>query len=931
MKKSRSPLSFLPFAAMPPRQLINLSIVGLTLFVVGLSGVMAWQSYRDYRANQQMVLADTMSDQLIRAAGITATERGLTSAALGMGRQASPDIRGRIGELRQRGDVAWQAALVSAEALKMAGVNHDLPASIDAAKQAQHNFLDAREQADRCLTESADCVIRGPEWIKVSSALIGTAERLREEVFLAVESPRHVAQLDQTMKRWSAVASENAGLERGILAWHIGSHRPLQAPTLESLKASRGEVDRTTRELIAFSMRPDSDARIRRAVAVMQASFLDTFEHQRRQVYAAAGSGQYPVDAGQWMEDATRAIDSLLAISSVTSQITHEHANRAIQAAKWKMVFQFIVMLFALGFAVVSLTRVRQTANDLFRQKEMAEITLNSIGDAVITTDAEGRVENLNPVAEEMTGWSNAEAHGHKVSEVFHIVNGLSREPEPNPIEACLRNRCVVGLGTNTVLVRRDGAEFVIEDSAAPILDRNGNIVGAVMVFYDVSLMHRIPHLLSYHAAHDALTGLINRREFERRLSELLVQAKHTHQQHALAYLDLDQFKLVNDTCGHAVGDRLLCQITFLLKEKVRDADTLARLGGDEFGLLLENCPLERAQQITQELLETVKDFRFVWQGHSFDIGVSIGLVPITEDSVTPAEVLSEADAACFTAKEKGRNRVQVYQPGDMEMARRHGEMQWVSRLHKAMDENRFRLHCQTIAPLNGDLAKHGEVLLRLEDEDGNLVPPMAFLPAAERYNLMPAIDRWVIGAALTAIGEYLRQQQDPRRLMCNINLSGASLGEPGLQSYIDEQLALHQVPPDTICFEITESVAIANLERAATFMHAMRQKGCRFALDDFGSGLSSFAYLKTLPVDYLKIDGVFVKDVAHDPVARAMVQAIHTVGHVMGIKTVAEYVENDRILAALREIGVDYAQGYGIAHPRPMEECLRTCGVKGG
>ncbi len=930
MKRLRSLHLYRSVLAMNPRQLINLSIVGLTLFVVGLSGAMAWQSYRDYRANRQMVLADTLSDQLIRAAGITATERGLTSAALGLGRQVSPAMRSRIGELRQQGDGAWRTALASAEALKTAGVNHDFPALIEAAKQSQHGLLGAREAADRCLAAPADCPISGLEWIKASSALIAEAERLREEVFLAVESPRHVALLDRTMKRWAAVASEEAGLERGILAWHIGSHLPLQAPALDDLKACRNEVNRTTREMIAFSERPGSDARIKRAVQVMQVSFLNEFEHQRHQVYAAAASGQYPMDAGQWVDAATRAIDSLLAISATISQITNEHATRAMRAAKWKMGFQFVVALFALGFAGLSLTRVRQTANDLFRQKEMAEITLNSIGDAVITTDAEARIDTLNPVAEEMIGWSNAEARGHTLDEVFNLVNGLTREPEPNPIETCLRNRCVVGLGTNTVLVRRDGAEFVIEDSAAPILDRDGAIVGAVMVFYDVSLMHRIPHLLSYHAAHDALTGLINRREFERRLSELLVQAKHTHQQHALAYLDLDQFKLVNDTCGHAVGDRLLCQITFLLKEKVRDADTLARLGGDEFGLLLENCPLERAQLITEELLGVVKNFRFVWQGHSFDIGVSIGLVPITEDSVTPAEVLSEADAACFAAKEKGRNRVQVYQPGDMEMARRHGEMQWVSRLRKAMEENRFRLHCQTIASLNGDLARHGEILLRLEDEDGSLVPPMAFLPAAERYNLMPAIDRWVIGAALTTIGDYLRRQQDSRRLMCNINLSGASLGEPGLQDYIDEQLALHQVPPDTICFEITESVAIANLERAATFMHAMRQKGCRFALDDFGSGLSSFAYLKTLPVDYLKIDGVFVKDVAHDPVARAMVQAIHTVGHVMGIKTVAEYVENEQILAVLREIGVDYAQGYGIAHPCPMGECLQSCGVKG-
>ncbi len=929
MSKSHSPTPLRLFAAMGSRQLINLSIVGLTVFVVVLSGVMAWQAYRDYRANQQMVLADSMIDQLNRAAGATATERGLTSAVLGIGRQAPPGVRSRIDALRHEADSTWQAALISAETLKAGGLDHDFSSVIDAAKQAHRRLQGARHQVDECLAESAACTISGPEWIKMGSALIGEAERLREASFLAVESPRQVALLDRTMKRWAAVASENAGIERGVLAWHIGAQLPLQTQALEDLKACRGEVIRTTHEMVAFSNRPDTDARIVRAVQTMQTHFLDEFESRRRQVYDAAESGRYPVDAGQWVEEATRAIDTLLAVSTAISQITAETADRAMRAAMWKMVFQFSVAFVALGFAVLGLTRVRQTANDLFRQKEMAEITLSSIGDAVITTDIDARIESLNPVAEEMTGWKNAEARGRKLDEVLHIVNGLSREPEPNPVETCLRDRCVVGLGTNTVLVRCDGAEFVIEDSAAPIIDRNGIVVGAVMVFYDVSLIHRIPHLLSYHAAHDALTGLINRREFERRLSELLVQAKRSHQQHAMAYLDLDQFKLVNDTCGHAVGDRLLSQITYLLKEKVRDSDTLARLGGDEFGLLLENCSLERALHITEGLLGTVKDFRFVWQGYSFDIGVSIGLVPISEDSVSPAEVLSEADAACFTAKEKGRNRVQVYQPGDMEMARRHGEMQWVSRLHKALDENRFRLHCQTIAPLNGDLAKHGEVLLRLEDEGGSLVPPMAFLPAAERYNLMPAIDRWVINAALAAIGEYLRKQQDPPRLMCNINLSGASLGEPGLQDYIDEQFALHQVPPETICFEITESVAIANLERAATLMHALRQKGCRFALDDFGSGLSSFAYLKTLPVDYLKIDGVFVKDVVHDPVARAMVQAIHTVGHVMGIKTVAEYVENEQILDVLRDIGVDYAQGYGIGHPRPMSECLRTSGLK--
>jgi diguanylate cyclase (GGDEF)-like protein/PAS domain S-box-containing protein len=908
--------------ALGPRQFIDFSIVGLTLFVLGLSGFMTWQAYKDYRANQQMVLADTITNHLIRAAGATATERGLTSAALGMGRQVPPAVRNRMDEQRQRGDADWQAALTLAEALKTESGNPAFSAAIDAAIQARRSLQEGRGRVDRCLSASA-CAIDGPEWFKLSSVLIKAAERLRDAVSLMVEPPRNAALLNRTMKPWSMAVSENAGRERGTLAWYIGAHRPLPGQTLDDLKAFRGEVDRIIRELIAFSSRPDTDARIAQAMQRMRAGFLGDFERLRQQVYAAAESGNYPVDAVQWVDASTRAIDSINAVSAVTAQITGEYANRAMREAMWKMVLQSIVALVALGFAVISLTKVRQTARELFRQKEMAEITLNSIGDAVITTDAEARIENLNPVAEELTGWSTEEARGHRLDDVFRTVNGLSREPQANPIEACLRERRVVGLETNAVLIRRDGTEFVIEDSAAPIFDRDGVIVGAVMVFYDVSLMHRIPHLLSHHAAHDALTGLINRREFERRLSELLVQAKHTQLQHAMAYLDLDQFKLVNDTCGHAVGDRLLCQITYLLKEKVRDSDTLARLGGDEFGLLLENCSLERALHITESLLETVRDFRFVWQGYSFDIGVSIGLVPISEDSVTPAEVLSEADAACFTAKEKGRNRVQVYQPGDLEMARRHGEMQWVSRLRKALDENRFRLYCQSIAPLNGDQARHGEILLRLEDEDGSLVPPMAFLPAAERYNLMPAIDRWVIHAALAAIGEYLQQHQGQRRLLCNINLSGASLGEPGLQGHIEEQLALHRVPPETICFEITESVAIANLERAATFMHALRQKGCRFALDDFGSGLSSFAYLKTLPVDYLKIDGVFVKDVAHDPVARAMVRAIHAVGHAMGIKTVAEYVENEQILDVLRDIGVDYAQGYGIGYPRPVGECL--------
>ncbi len=767
---------------MEPRQIINAAIATLTLFVFGLTLHLTWDSYEQYRAAEQVVRANAMADHLIQTAGNTALERGLTAAALGAKQPLEPDMRAAIDTARRDSEAAWQAALQAAQALIAA---NDIPASFSTTietTQSAHQRLDAsRVRIDSCLDKPDTCVIDGMEWVSTVSAYIDAAGRLREEIFLVIESPREVTQFNLTMKRWAAVATEHAGRERGMLAYYIGAHRPLPAQVLNDLIVFRGVVKRTTDEMIAFAKRPDADARITQAALTMQHSFLGDYEQLRQEVYAAAGNGEYPVDTDHWLEQSTHAIDTLIAISIVISQITEEYAQNTMRGQTLHMARHFALLLIAFGVALVGFIKVAQTANALFKQKELAEVTLHSIGDAVITTDAQARVEYMNPVAEELTGWSSSEARGRTLGDVFHIVNGLSREPESNPIEACLRERRVVGLASNTVLIRRDAAEFVIEDSAAPIFDRDGDIVGAVMVFYDVSLMRRVPHLLSYHATHDALTGLINRREFERRLSELLVEAKNHDQQHALCYLDLDQFKLVNDTCGHGVGDRLLCQLTYLLQEKVRDTDTLARLGGDEFGVLLANCALDRALQIADSLRAVVKNFRFVWENHSFDIGVSVGLVPITADSVSPSEVLSEADAACFAAKEKGRNRVQVYEPGDLELARRHGEMHWVSRLHKALEENRFRLYFQTIRPLDGDRTPHGEVLLRLEDETGNLVPPLAFLPAAERYDLMPLIDRWVIDAALRALSDHLYTARDgppsgPSGLLCNINLSGASL-----------------------------------------------------------------------------------------------------------------------------------------------------------
>ena len=460
------------------------------------------------------------------------------------------------------------------------------------------------------------------------------------------------------------------------------------------------------------------------------------------------------------------------------------------------------------------------------------------------------------------------------------------------------------------------------------VLERGVNTMAAALQAAHERMQERIDEAterLSYQATHDALTGLVNRREFERRLEKALAAAREQGRVHALCYLDLDQFKIVNDTCGHVAGDELLRQLTVLLQSKVRDADLLARLGGDEFGVLLENCPLEQAQIVADLLRQTVKDFHFVWQNKSFVIGVSIGLVPITQDCESLASVLSCADSACYAAKDLGRNRVHVYRIEDSELAQRQGEMNWVTRITHAIEENRFRLYYQTIMPLSdADIeGAHFEILLRMLSDQGELIPPMAFIPAAERYDLMPSIDRWVVSTAFGLYWKFLPKDSRGRRHTCTVNLSGPSLCDDHFLEFIKRQFALYHVPHDHICFEITETAAISNLSRAMEFIGELRAQGCRFSLDDFGSGLSSFTYLKNMPVDYLKIDGSFVRDMVDDPMDAAMVAAINQVGHVMGLKTIAEFVETDAVLEKLREMGVDFVQGFGIERPKPLEDLI--------
>jgi len=561
----------------------------------------------------------------------------------------------------------------------------------------------------------------------------------------------------------------------------------------------------------------------------------------------------------------------------------------------------------------------RQAEALLFEEKERAQVTLASIADAVVTVDTAGRIEFMNPVAERLTGWPLAEAHQRPVAEVFAVVDEATGAPIADPVARALSEASAIEAEGNVVLLCRGAESIAIDYSVAPIRDRTARTVGAVLVVQDMSRERQYAARLSNLASHDPLTGLLNRREFEQRVRATVEHREAEQGQHAVLYLDLDQFKVVNDTSGHAAGDELLRQVGALLRPRLREGDVLARLGGDEFGVLLPHCPPSPALRIAEALRKAIVDFRFAWKNRSFTIGVSIGLVNLAEGPHTLASVLSAADAACYLAKDKGRNRVQVYRPEDDEVALRRGEMEWVNRLHRALAEDRLCLYAQPMHAMHstGTEVLHQELLVRLIDESDELIQPITFIPAAERYHLMPSIDRWVIRTAFRLLADR-RAAGDASALSGTyaINLSGASIGDDQFLDYVRESFARFRIPHRAICFEITETTAVTSLSKAAEFIGAMREPGCRFALDDFGVGVSSFTYLKQLPVDYIKIDGSFVRNMLHDPVDAAMVEAIHRIGRVMGKQTIAESVETAATLEALRSVCVDFAQGNAIAPP---------------
>lgn len=579
----------------------------------------------------------------------------------------------------------------------------------------------------------------------------------------------------------------------------------------------------------------------------------------------------------------------------------------------------------------ISERRIAEEA--LFSEKEKADVTLASITDGVLRTDARGMVDYLNPVAQKLTGWTLAEAYGRPASEIYRVVDPHTGKRLVDPLSQCLRQRRESIFVGDRLLTHRDGGQHPVQDSAAPIRNRHGDIIGAVLTFRDLSRLHQIQQEVSRLASHDLLTGLINRHAFVARLERVLTESRAEGSRHALCHIDLDNFRLINETGGQAAGDRLIQQTATVIQKSLRDRDLLGHLGGDTFAVLFRDCTPSRAHNLAEELRHAVRCAPFACEGRSYSPRASIGLVAIGPEPVDPlalladagaggaAALMRDADAACVVAKEKGGDRIHDFQPGDSAVAERFGQMQWVARINKAFAEDRFTLYRQKIVPLQSDgreEAPLSELLVRLVDERGQLVGPGSFIPAAERFGLIAELDRWVLSTALRKLAANGTGGEAPRPCF-TINISGHSLGASDFLDQVIAEFDATGVDPERILFEITETAAIVDLTNAQRFLSALRSMGCRFILDDFGKGLSSLGYLRSLPLDFLKIDGEFVRNMTVDPIQTALVASIHEIGDVLGLRTIAEFVEDEETLESVRRIGVDYAQGFLLARPEPL------------
>lgn len=889
--------------------LVNLSVVlaGLMLLAFGL--VLARDAWQARQAIGEVQKANLAIDALLAATDAQARERGLTAALIGSPPPGA--VPADLIDLHEEVGRAWRRVDEG-----MADVIEDLPADspilqrLSTQRQAREALAARRSKVEEYLLDRGDAPTLD-DWFDTATNLNAADAALRLELMLATPMPADTRRLNLLIRESAARLAEYAGQVRGLVAFHAASGEPMAEEQLEMARFAFRLARRYRRELLQAASELDHNGRIAEPLEALSrtssapaASMLD-----------AAETGAYPLSAEAWYRVTTASIDRVFDLIDATSRLTlerlHERARRELTA----LLVYVLLAGSAVALALLSLQRVRANAELVFLHKEMSETILDSVADAVIAVDEAGRVRYVNPIAEELTGWPLSEARGESYQRVFRIMNRLHTSMT-DPIGASLNEGLVVILSEGHVLIDRQGREVPIDDSCAPIRNQHGEVAGAVVVFSSKERERNSDRILTYHATRDALTDLYNRRAFERQLHDLAEQARRDNVCHTMAFIDLDNFKVVNDNGGHAAGDQMLRQIAFLMKQQVRDTDVLARIGGDEFGLLLRQCTARQAGTVAEKLLGAIRELRFPWNGRTYKVGLSIGLVEITAESPSIEELVREADAACYAAKDRGRNRIQVYSPKDMELARRQGQMQWAARITQALDENRLALYCQAIEPLRSDQPRCLEVLVRLLTREGEVITPDAFIPAAERHGIMPDIDRWVVEQVCRKIPPLL--DADPR-LRIHVNLSGLTLSDPELVTKLADIVDRHGLDARRICFEVTETAAVASLDTAVNVMERLSLRGFSFALDDFGAGLSSLTYLKNLPVDMVKIDGAFIHGLHREPVDAALVDAIARIAGLMGIRTCAEFVENAACVEKLREIGIDYAQGFHFDRPIPL------------
>lgn len=892
------------------RHIFDVSVFLSGFLILAFGAILGWQAWHGYAAADKMRTATSIADRILDATLAQARERGLVSATLNQ--RTDWDIPERLERAQDERSHLWdeiQTRITSAPYWKSGAVS-------ETGSQLREALLQQREVYTRVriAKENAPFEVTLDEWFEANSRVISTAADLRDELLLSVSAPTNVSR-NILLNRAVWKTTEDLGQLRGLLVHFVERDEPVSDAVHEQLRRVAASAFASVQELLTWQEKPSVPQPVRTALRDFERHWLDGVDATTRAVLDAAATGDYPMTALEWFDAVSGLIASAETISATSFHLALARIDR-IKAERFTLLGTYGgLSLIASAFAAVTLVRTRKQAARLFMQKELIETSLRSIADAVVAVDSDGRIRFVNPVAEDLIGQSSAELHGHHYSTVLPISNTINAS-HSDPIAPCLEDATLVGPVSGQSLRRIDGETVSVETWAAPMRNIEGEMAGAVLVISDTDNHQANGHLLSYQANRDALTDLPNRRQFLREIAHHLADEKGNAHPVVIGYLDLDQFKVVNDVSGHMAGDRMLQRIAFLLKSYIRDSDTLARLGGDEFGLLLRNCDISDARTVAEKLLQAVDEFRFANDGQTFRVGLSIGLAELNNKHINPEDVLRDVDMACHSAKEKGRHRVEIYREDDDAMSQAHGTMQWLPRINSALDRGSFVPYYQAIEPLKDGLPRRAEALVRLDDGGEDPIAPMAFIPAAERYGLMVEIDRQVFTRACRQLQQA---GKDANGLILQLNVSGCSLSDAGLADFVRQTIHDHELNPSQFCFEITETTVISDLERALNFMETLKEIGVTFALDDFGTGVSSFGYLKTLPVDQIKIDGSFIRNIGTDPTNRAVVGAIVQIARTLSLKTVAEFAESEDVIEECRVLGLDYVQGFGVGRPGPL------------